>query len=114
MWRYDAGRTAASPESLPPRLHLQWVRSFTAREPVWEDPLNRDLMPYDRVLEPILLGGRVIIGFNDSDKVMAFDGDTGRALWTVYTDGPVRLPPVGWRDKVYFASDDGCLLRPGG
>jgi outer membrane protein assembly factor BamB len=109
MWRYDAARTAASPDDLPAQLQLRWVQAFTAREPVWENPLNRDLMPYDRVFEPIILGGRVIIGCNDSDKVMALDCDTGRPLWTVYTDGPVRLPPVGWQEKIYFASDDGCL-----
>ena len=26
MWRYDAGRRAASPEQLPAEMHLQWVR----------------------------------------------------------------------------------------
>ena len=78
MWRYDAPRTAASPDDLPAQLQLQWVRVFTAREPVWENPLNRDLMPYDRVLEPIILGGRVIVGCNDSDKVMG--GGQSQAL----------------------------------
>ena len=27
-WRHDAGRTAATPHELAPRLHLQWKRDF--------------------------------------------------------------------------------------
>ena len=54
-------------------------------------------------------GGRMFVAFNDSDKVVALDVETGRELWAFYTDGPVRLPPAAWQGRVYFASDDGCL-----
>ena len=109
MWRYDAQRSAASPHALPAELHLQWVRQYPSRVPVWEDPLNQDLMPYDRVLEPVVSGGRVFLGFNDSDKIVALDAQTGEEVWRYYADGPVRFPPVVWQGKVYFASDDGFL-----
>jgi len=29
-WRYDAGRTAASPQELPAELRLQWTRELPA------------------------------------------------------------------------------------
>ena len=109
MWRCDSGRTACSAEELPEALRLAWVRSFGPRQPVWDDPLNRDLMPYDRVFEPVVGGGRMFLGFNDSDKLLALDAGTGQELWRFYAGGPVRLPPVFWRDAVYFTSDDGCL-----
>ncbi|MEQ1859016.1 MAG: PQQ-binding-like beta-propeller repeat protein [Chthoniobacteraceae bacterium] len=109
MWRFDAGRTAASSEQLPPELHLQWERKYAAREQVWDDPLNHDLMPYDKIFEPVVLGSRVFIGFNDMDKVVALDLDTGKELWTFFAAGPVRMPPVAWKDKVYVTSDDGFL-----
>jgi outer membrane protein assembly factor BamB len=109
MWRYDAGRTAASPASLPDDLKLQWTREFAPRRPVWDDPLNRDMMPYDRVFEPILMDGRLFVAFNDRDKVVAYDVRNGEELWSYFTDAPVRLPPVGWRGRVYFCSDDGFL-----
>ena len=109
MWRYDAGRTANSPEKLPDTLHHRWTRQYTPRTPVWEDPFNQDLMPYDRIFEPVVAGGRMFVAFNDSDKVVALDVETGRELWAFYTDGPVRLPPAAWQGRVYFASDDGCL-----
>lgn len=109
MWRFDAQRSAASPEVLPAQLHLQWTRKYAPRVQVWDDPLNHDLMPYDRIFEPVVLGERVFLSFNDADKVVALDLRTGKELWAFYTDGPVRFAPVAWQDKVLFTSDDGLL-----
>ncbi len=113
MWRTDAYRSGASERNLPPQLHPQWTRDFSARRPAWDDPLNLDLMTYDRVLEPIVLGDRLFLGFNDRDQVQAFDVHDGRRLWSFFADAPVRLPAVAWRDRVYFCSDDGCLYCVG-
>ncbi|WP_182866930.1 outer membrane protein assembly factor BamB family protein [Stieleria mannarensis] len=109
MWRYDAERSAASPNGLNDDLSLLWERSFTARSQAWDDPLNLDLMTYDRVFEPIVVDGRLFLGFNDSDKVVALDTTSGRELWAFYTEAPVRMPPAGAGDRVYFTSDDGHL-----
>ncbi|MEA2062135.1 MAG: PQQ-binding-like beta-propeller repeat protein, partial [Gemmatimonadota bacterium] len=109
MWRCDAGRTAVSEENLPDELHLLWERRYSPRVQVWDDPLNHDLMPYDKVFEPVVWGKRMFIGFNDCDKVVALDTESGREEWAFYTDGPVRFPPVAWEGKVYFTSDDGNL-----
>src|SRR5690606_38336828 len=59
--------------------------------------------------EPIVMDGRMFLGFNDQDKLVALDAASGAVLWTFYTGGPVRLAPVGWQGKVYFGSDDGFL-----
>lgn len=109
MWRHDAGHTAASNNELADGLHLQWSRDFGQREQVWDDPLNHDLMPYDKIFEPVVKDGRMFVGFNDADKVVALDLNNGDELWTFYTDGPVRFPPVAWKDRVLFVSDDGHL-----
>ncbi|MHB9028644.1 MAG: outer membrane protein assembly factor BamB family protein, partial [Candidatus Latescibacterota bacterium] len=109
MWRYDAARSASSPHALPDELHLLWVRQYPERIPVWDDPLNRDLMPYDTVFEPVVSGKTLILGFNDADKVSAIDTESGREKWTFYTAGPLRLPPAIWNGKVYCTSDDGSL-----
>ena len=77
MWRCDANRSAASPETLPEELHLQWTRQYSPRIPVWDDPLNQDLMPYDRVFEPVVMGERVFLSFNDTAKVVALNLRTG-------------------------------------
>ncbi|NLP12214.1 PQQ-binding-like beta-propeller repeat protein, partial [bacterium] len=109
MWRYDAGRTASSPEELASHLYLQWTRTYTPRVPVWDDSLNQDLMPLDSVFEPIVLGQRLYVGFNEQDKVVALDLNTGAEVWSFYADGPIRLPPAGYHGRLYFTSDDGYL-----
>jgi len=109
MWRCDAGHTGATADELPETLHRIWTRDYPPREPVWEDPLNRDLMPYDTVFEPVVLGETLFIGFNDSDKLVALDTATGTERWRIYVDGPVRLPPAAAEGKVYFVSDSGYL-----
>lgn len=112
MWRYDAGRSASTPEQLAGKLYLQWQITFGERTPVWDDPLNQNLMQYDRVYEPIIAGNMMFIGFNDKDKVMALDLESGKEMWHFYADGPVRLPMASSNGRLYFTSDDGycyCL-----
>ncbi len=109
MWRYDAGRTAATPNSVPENLRLLWQVEYGQRQQAWDDPLNLDLMTYDRTFEPIVLDGRMFMGFNDRDKLLALDARTGKELWSFYSEGPVRMPPVGFQGRVYFVSDDGFL-----
>ncbi len=109
MWRYDAGRTAAAEDDLPDRLGLLWTREYGQREPVWDDALNRDLMPYDTVFEPVVSGKTMFLGFNDIGKIVALDTNSGEERWSFYTDGPVRLAPAAWNGRVYFTSDDGYL-----
>lgn len=109
MWRYDAGHTAASGHDLPESLHPAWSRHYGPRVPVWDDPLNQDMMPYDSIFEPVVADGKMFVGFNNKDKVVALDIRNGEELWAFYADGPVRFSPVVFDGKVYFASDDGYL-----
>jgi outer membrane protein assembly factor BamB len=117
MWRYDAGRSASTPEQLPDELHLQWVAEYSPRVPVWDDPLNQNLMQFDRIFEPIVAANRIFLGFNDQDKVVALDLNTGKELWHFFADGPVRLPLAYNKNKIYFTGDDGfcyCLNADNG
>ncbi len=109
MWRCDPQRMAASPQIVPQDLRLLWSKDYGPRKQTWDDPLNLDLMTYDRVFEPIVMDGRLFLGFNDRDKLVALSTATGETLWTFFADAPVRLPPVGWNGRVYFCSDDGFL-----
>src|SRR5438270_643997 len=74
MWRYDAGRTAASPEELPARLHLQWVRELPPLKPAWPD---QPLMQFDAAYAPVVWGKAVLVGSSRTDGVTALDTDTG-------------------------------------
>jgi hypothetical protein len=61
--------------------------------------------------------GRLFVASARNDNVSAFDARSGRPLWVFHADGPVRLAPVAWRDRVLFGSDDGyfyCLKADDG
>ncbi len=117
VWRYDYNRSASTPEQLADSLHLQWQIRFSPRIPVWDDPLNQNLMQFDRIFEPIVAGNKIFIGFNDQDKVVALEINSGKELWHYYADGPVRMPLAANNGKIYFTSDDGycyCLKAEDG
>jgi len=115
MWRYDAGRCAASPEELPAQMHLQWVRELAPPKPAW--PKSQYRLQFDASYEPVVVGKTIFVGSMVSDRVTAYDTETGIEKWRFYTDGPVRFAPVVYKsktpsnrgDKLYFASDDGYL-----
>jgi outer membrane protein assembly factor BamB len=109
MWRCDPGHTAQTFHELPPTLQLQWVREYSPRVPVWDDPLNQDMMPYDRIFEPVVAGRLMFVSFNDADKVVALDVASGAEVWSFYTDGPVRFSPAVHKGSVYATCDDGYL-----
>ena len=111
QWRYDAGRTAATPDELPPRLHLQWRRELPTPEPAWPDKSNR-MLQFDASYEPVAMGKLLFVPSMVNDSVTAYDTETGDEKWRFYADGPVRFAPVVADGKVYFVSDDGrfyCL-----
>ena len=107
MWRYDAGRSAASPAPLPLELHLQWVRQLPKPAPAWREEQYK--LQFDRSYEPVVMGHQIFVPSMVSDKVVAYDTETGRQNWQFFCDGPVRFAPIAWQGRVYFASDDGCL-----
>ncbi len=107
MWRYDAGRRAASPEELPEKMYLQWVRELAPPRPAW--PQSQHRLRFDASYEPVIAGKTIFVGSMVSDSVTAYDTETGTEKWRFYSDGPVRFAPVVYKDKLYFASDDGYL-----
>jgi outer membrane protein assembly factor BamB len=106
-WGGNATRSAAVQSELPPTLHLSWTLKLREPDPAWHS--NQDRVQFDRMYEPVVAGQRMFVGSMVSDRVTAYDTDTGRELWRFYTDGPVRLAPAVSGDKVYFACDDGHL-----
>ena len=112
MWRYNHGRSASSPEQFSDKLYQQWRVKYSARTPVWYDPLNQNLMQFDRIFEPIVADNKIFLDFNDQDKVIALDINSGKELWQYYADGHVRFPLAANNGNIYSISDDGycyCL-----
>lgn len=106
MSRFDVGRTCASPQSLPAKLHLQWSRQFPPLRPAWPDQAK---MQTDADFDPIVVGRTLYVATSHNDGVSAFDVETGKLRWHYFADGPVRYAPAAWEGQLYFGSDDGHL-----
>ncbi len=106
QFRYDAGRTAASPHALPDRLELRWMRTLPAPRPAYPNEIR---LAFDASYEPVVLGATMFLPSMVTDSVTALDTATGEERWRFFAEGPVRFAPVAWEDKVYFVSDDGHL-----
>ncbi len=109
MWRADAGRTAAVQGDIAVPLRIGWRTQCIPPTQAWEDPLNQDLMQFDRILEPVAAHGRLFLGSSTADCLQAYSLNNGQLLWTFFADGPIRLTPALWEDLVFFTSDDGFL-----
>ena len=107
-WRYDAARSANSPERIPDPLHLKWVRQFPPLRPAfWQAYQER--LQFDLGYEPVVQGKTLLMASSANDSLVALDTETGNQRWRFYADGPVRLAPAAWEGKVYIGSDDGRL-----
>jgi len=106
QFRYDVGRTAASPHELPTDLQLRWTRTLPIPQPAFPYELR---LAYDASYEPVVLGKTMFVPSMVTDSVIALDTETGNQRWRFFAEGPVRFAPVAWEGKVYFVSDDGYL-----
>jgi outer membrane protein assembly factor BamB len=106
MWRYDAGRTASTPDSLPAELRMRWVHEFPSPDPAWPEEPRLD---FDSVYEPVVKGKTLFVCLSRNDKLVAVDTETGQQKWAFHADGPMRFAPVAWKDRVIAVSDDGSL-----
>ncbi len=96
---------AGEPE-LPAVPHLRWGHDVPPPAPAWPD---QPKMPFDYAPRPAVLGQTAFVPSTVTDGVTAYDLATGAERWTYATEGPVRLAPAAWEDRVFVASDDGWL-----
>ena len=118
-YRGDNERSAISRERLTWPLRLAWTHTPSGPpEPAWPPPrvdnpaVNHLLSPtltYDRACHVVASDGRLFYGDTAGDAVVCLDAASGGELWRFPTEGPVRLAPALWSDRLYAACDDGWL-----
>jgi len=107
-YRADAARSGYTSESLPTKLSLQWTHQPRYKpQPAWSGWDTR--MPFDHTFHPVIAGGMLYFASSANGKVYALDAITGEQEWEVFTGGPVRFAPTLWKNRLFVASDDGCL-----
>jgi len=106
-YRADAERSGYTPERLPTRLSPAWVwRGRHRPAPAWPTSTR---MTFDHAAQPVVAGGAVFFGSSADGRVYCLDAASGALRWSVLVEGPVRLAPAFWQDRVFVASDDGHL-----
>ena len=117
-YMHDDARSGATNEEVTLPLHLQWTYTATHRpKPAWPPPAKQNFwankhdlrarVTFDRAFHVVSDGTRVYFGSSADDQVRALDLKSGRPIWSVYTEGPVRLAPTIANGRAYFGSDDG-------
>ena len=111
-------RSGHSSETLSPNLHLQWTHQAPAKPiKAWEGPRSapieghemRHRVDFDDALQVVMKDGRAFFGSSVDHYVYCVDAKFGEVIWKHYTEGPIRLAPSLYEDKVYVGSDDGCV-----
>ncbi len=70
---------------------------------------NHDRLDLDTVFQLAAAGDSVWFGSSIEDSLKCLDAVTGKVQWLCTADGPVRFAPHVVGDRIYFASDDGCV-----
>lgn len=106
MYRFDSSRSGVSRETIPEKLNLMWVREYLPPKDAWPED---GALQFASSYHPIAAAGKIFIPSMHHDFVQALNEETGEVIWTCFANGPIRFAPVYDKEKVYFASDDGCL-----
>ena len=120
MYMRDALRSGRGSDSLKLPLKLAWVHQPRhAPQPAWPPPAKQDFwnrkfdvqprVIFDRSFACVSVGDRIYFGSSADHQVHCLDAQTGRELWTFFTEGPVRLAPTVHEGLVLAGSDDGCV-----
>jgi len=115
----DAQRSGISDETVALPLTKAWMHQPAhAPTPAWPEAAKvnwavnhelRNAMLFDSAFHVVADAESVYFGSSADDTVYALNAANGEMRWTFTTEGPVRLPPVLAKDKLYAGSDDGCV-----
>jgi outer membrane protein assembly factor BamB len=128
-YRHDNARSGVTAASLQLPLVPCWVYQPLHRPaPAWGEPNPRPVggwygltegrrVHFDDAFHVVVADGTVYWGSSADGRVVALEAAGGEQRWCALTEGPVRLAPTVWEDKVYVGSDDGfvyCLRADDG
>jgi outer membrane protein assembly factor BamB len=118
---HDNGRSGTTTEQLQLPLVQDWVRTTHQRpRPAWtETPAlqnfwggtfgHKSRMPRDNAFRVVVAADLLFYGSSNSNKLVCLNTRDGSELWHFFANGPIRLAPTVYDDKVYFGSDDGYV-----
>ena len=122
-YRGDTSRSGIFAQEISVPLREAWqFKSKYPPQPAWPGPARRDgwhktenmkaRVIFDWAFHVVVSDGAVYFGSSTDDKVYCLDAVTGEERWSFFTEGPIRLAPTVYNNRVYVGSDDGyayCL-----
>ena len=127
-YQHDNQRSGVSQEKINLPLFENWhYQATVVPQPAWPDPATTDywhreanLKPrviFDRAFHVVGAGDALYFGASTNDKIYCLEAKSGAERWSFFTEGPIRLAPTLFEDRLYVGSDDGfvyCLNRTSG
>ncbi len=111
VYRSDIARSGVTPETVGPRLFLQWKYIPThPPKPAW--PMPSEEMPRmhnDNAYHVVIADKNAYFGSCVTNQVYSVDLAKGEMRWVFFTKGPVRFAPAVYNGRVYVGSDDGYV-----
>ena len=117
-YRHDMYRSGVTDHKIPQPVEQLWVyRSAEPPQPAWGDPqpaiiegtLELPRIRFDDALHVAAVNEMVYFGSSVDNKVYALNAQSGKIIWEFFTEGPVRLAPTIFKNRVYVGSDDGFV-----
>jgi outer membrane protein assembly factor BamB len=99
-YRYDNRRSAATNNSVPSDLAVNWRVKFD-----------------EKCTPPVFAGDNVYVAVKDKHTVYALNGDNGEKKWTFIAGGRIDSPPTVYGELLLFGCADGyvyCLRNKDG
>ena len=124
-YQHDNDRSGTTAETLRPPLDRQWVYEPPCPPAQgWDPPVSgyfvlktTNPVSDDDSYRVTAAGDAAYFAASGENRVYAVEAATGKVRWSFFTDAPPRYAPTVWKDKVYFAADDGvayCLRAADG
>jgi outer membrane protein assembly factor BamB len=107
QFRSDSNRSGYTDNELPSSLGVRWLIKAGIPTPAWVGVHTRIIS--DHAYQPIIKGDMMYYGSSTDHQIHAVDIKTGEEIWSFFTDAPVRMAPVVWKDRLFANSDDGRL-----
>jgi len=111
-------RTGFTSAELNPALQLAWTYKSQAKPVIaWEGPRAepieghemRHRVDFDAALQVVMADDLAYFGSTVDHRLHCVEAQSGKPVWSFYTDGPIRLAPTLAHGNVYFGSDDGLV-----
>ncbi len=116
-YRADNRRSGTTAQTIKLPLTKSWNHQGGIPQQAWTGPAKWDtyaknaglqsMRNFDPCYYTTIADGKLYYGSSSDNAVHCFDINSGKELWTFFTNSAVRFPPSLANNRAFFGSDDG-------